>query len=77
MRVNYQILLKLGDKWKDISGKKLILASAPGIPKKNYDNCQIFMSKTNINDVVYIFSVDLKIKYMISGIKHFFFNCPF
>ena len=35
MRVNYQILLKLGDKWKDISGKKLILASAPGIPKKN------------------------------------------
>ncbi len=38
------------------------MPKAPGIPKNN-DNCQIYKSRTNINDVVFTLSGDLKIKY--------------
>ena len=34
---------------------------------ENYNNCQIFMSKTGINDVLYTFSGDLKIMNIMSG----------
>ena len=57
----------IGDKWKDTGRYKIIfLASAPMVPV-NSGNCKIFMNKTNINEILYTFSGDLKIMNMMSG----------
>ena len=49
-----------GDTYKDTGVKKtFIIASAEGVPE-NYNNCFTFISKCNLNSIVYTFAADLK-----------------